>query len=522
MSERPGPSAVSSPATRACPKIKDLDELAREIRALKAQGKRVVLSHGVFDLLHVGHIRHFEEAKRMGDLLVVTLTEDKYVNKGPHRPAFPQQLRAESVAALGGVDYVAINRWPSSAETIRLLKPDIYAKGPDYRVADDDITGGIKLEAEAVREVGGEIRFTNDMTFSSSRLLNQYLSPFSKDVVDYLEAFRGRYSADEVLAWVDRCAKARPLVVGEAIIDEYLFCVGIGKSTKDPVLAVLHDGLEPVAGGTLAVANHLAGLCDDVSLVTQLGDVDRREDYVRTALRPNVRPVLLTKSNSPTIRKRRIVDRYFGNRLLEIYVMDDRPTGEDDAVRLCEALDAEFTGRDLTVVADYGHGMLPARAVEALCARAPFLCVNVQSNAGNRGFCTVSKYPSASYVCLAAHEVHLELRDRDTPLRDALVQLGRRIDCPRFTVTQGKAGSLHFDRTVGFTEAPSLATKIQDRVGAGDAVLAVTSLLAFVGAPWDIIAFVGNVVGAELVAELGSSVPLDRVPLSKHIVSLLK
>ena len=100
------------------PKIKDLDELAVLIGELKSRGKKVVLSHGIFDLLHVGHIRHFEQARRMGDVLVVTLTQDHLVNKGPHRPAFPQELRAESVASLSSVDYVAVNRWPRSVETI--------------------------------------------------------------------------------------------------------------------------------------------------------------------------------------------------------------------------------------------------------------------------------------------------------------------------------------------------------------------------------------------------------------------
>ena len=166
--------------------------------------------------------------------------------------------------------------------------------------------------------------------------------------------------------------------------------------------------------------------------------------------------------------------------------------------------------------------MLSPAAVETLCARAPFLCVNVQSNAGNRGYSTVSKYRSASYVCLAAHEVHLELRDRDTPLRESIRMLAQRIECPRFTVTEGKVGSLHLDKSEGIVEAPALAVKVADRVGAGDAVLAVTSLLVSVGAPWDIVAFVGNVAGAELVAEIGSRVPLHRDSLSRHIVSLLK
>src|SRR3990167_11073056 len=91
-------------------KIKNIDELAIIIQKLKNQkDKKIVLCHGVFDLVHPGHIRHFQAAKALGDVLVVTVTADEYVNKGPGRPVFIQGLRAESIAALGCVDYVAIN-----------------------------------------------------------------------------------------------------------------------------------------------------------------------------------------------------------------------------------------------------------------------------------------------------------------------------------------------------------------------------------------------------------------------------
>src|SRR5262245_65318774 len=109
-------------------KIQGLADLADILSSLRDAGKKIVHCHGVFDLLHIGHIRHFEEAKAMGDLLVVTLTPDEYVNKGPHRPAFPQSLRAEVIAALDVVDYVAINYWPTAVETVKLLRPNIYAK----------------------------------------------------------------------------------------------------------------------------------------------------------------------------------------------------------------------------------------------------------------------------------------------------------------------------------------------------------------------------------------------------------
>src|SRR5262249_60009234 len=106
-------------------KIKDIDDLAAELPQLRI-GKTVVQCHGVFDLLHIGHIRHFQEARKSGHLLVVTLTPDRYVNKGPHRPVFTETLRAEAIASLDAVDFVAINKWPTAVEAIQRIKPDIY------------------------------------------------------------------------------------------------------------------------------------------------------------------------------------------------------------------------------------------------------------------------------------------------------------------------------------------------------------------------------------------------------------
>lgn len=154
-------------------KIIDLDEVARRIEGLRAQGKKIVHCHGCFDLMHPGHIKHFQAAKKMGDLLVVTITPDKYVDKGPDRPVFPQDLRAESIAALECVDYVAINRWPTAEETLRLVKPDYYVKGQEFETLEDK-TGKIQKEFQTVQEIGAEIRFTDEIVFSSTTLLNKY------------------------------------------------------------------------------------------------------------------------------------------------------------------------------------------------------------------------------------------------------------------------------------------------------------------------------------------------------------
>ncbi|MBI3793712.1 MAG: adenylyltransferase/cytidyltransferase family protein [Nitrospinae bacterium] len=151
----------------------DLDALAPVIKELKSSGKKIVHCHGCFDLLHPGHIKYFQAAKKFGDVLVVTLTEDKYVDKGPGRPVYNQDLRAESIAALECVDYVAVNKWPTAEETLRLLRPDIYVKGQEFEKLEDK-TGKIQREAKVIQEIGAELRFTHEIVFSSTKLLNEH------------------------------------------------------------------------------------------------------------------------------------------------------------------------------------------------------------------------------------------------------------------------------------------------------------------------------------------------------------
>jgi len=156
-------------------KILDLKELAGKIFNIKSEGKKIVHCHGCFDMMHPGHIKYFQASKKMGDILVVTVTPDRFVDKGPDRPVFNQDLRVESIAALECVDYVSVNHWPTAEETLRLLLPDYYVKGQEFEKLQDK-TGKIQKEVEVVREIGAEIRFTHEIVFSSTKLIKEYLS----------------------------------------------------------------------------------------------------------------------------------------------------------------------------------------------------------------------------------------------------------------------------------------------------------------------------------------------------------
>jgi rfaE bifunctional protein kinase chain/domain/rfaE bifunctional protein nucleotidyltransferase chain/domain len=513
-----------SPDTTASENLKKILEpavLGARLAELRAQGRRIVHAHGVFDLLHIGHIRHLQEARSFGDVLVVSLTEDRHVNKGPDRPAFTETLRAEAIAALGDVDFVTISRFPSAVEMIGIVRPDVYVKGPDYRQPADDMTGGITREEEAVRAAGGAIRITNDITFSSSSLINRYLPAYSTDVQAYLDDLRLRYNARDMRGFLDRLATMRVVVVGEPIIDEYVYCDQLGKSAKEPVLAMRYSSSELFAGGSLAVANHLADFCASVELVTCVGSYDGQERFIRSNLKPNVRLNFVYKTGSPTIVKRRYVEATILSKLFEVYFINDTPLEANDEREYGSLLEARLHNADAIVVSDFGHGLVTPAIKRQLGESGKFLAVNTQINAANIRFHAISSYPRADYICINEGELRLDARDRVAPLDSLVRELTKKLRCDRVLVTRGSNGVTYFADGTSYM-CPAFATRVVDRIGSGDAVLALSAVAVAAGVPSDAVAFISNVIGAQKVQVVGNRASVEKIATAKFIEALLK
>jgi rfaE bifunctional protein kinase chain/domain/rfaE bifunctional protein nucleotidyltransferase chain/domain len=509
-------------ADTANQKVKELDDLAKIVARLRAKGKRVAQCHGVFDLLHVGHVRHFQKAREFGDVLIVTLTPDEFVNKGPNRPAFNQALRAELLANLQGIDYVAVNRWPSAVEAIKLLKPDFYVKGSDYKDAEKDVTGGITLEREAIESVGGKLAFTDDIVFSSSHVLNRHMPAVPKQAAEYLVEFSRKHPADELIGYLTHSRKLRVLVIGETIVDDYHYCETLGKSGKEPILAVRYKSREQFAGGAIALANHVASFCDNVDLISALGSEDSQEDFIRAKLNSRVRPTFIYQVGAPTIIKRRFIESYPFQKMFEVYLMNEDADEPRNAARLCEMLEARVADYDLVIVGDFGHHLLEAQAIEILCRKAKCLAVNTQSNAANHGFNTASKYARADYYCISEKEIRLEARQRREDITQIITKVATKLSSEKLIVTRGRAGLLCYGKDEPLAEVPAMAGHFVDRVGAGDAVFAVTSLCMRQGAPAAVLGVIGNAVGAMAVGTVGNSAAIDNIALMKFLASVLK
>jgi rfaE bifunctional protein kinase chain/domain/rfaE bifunctional protein nucleotidyltransferase chain/domain len=501
-------------------KIKQLDQLTDILNNLSSTTKKVVHCHGVFDLIHIGHIKHFQEAKSMGDILVVTLTPDRFVNKGPNRPAFNEKLRAEAVAALESVDFVVINEWPTAIEVIKCLKPNLYIKGPDYKDYKEDVTGNIKKEEDAVESVGGKIAFTSGQTFSSSNLINEYISLYGAHQKKYISGLKEKYFKKDIKGHLDRLEDMKVLLVGEAIIDEYVFCNSIGKSGKDPVLVNQKISTEKYAGGILAVANHVSGFCKSAKILTYLGSENNQKPFIKQNLGTNIKLDSIQKSESSTILKTRYIDTYTKNKIMGVYDMNDNILNKTEEKQFNDKLLACISEYDLVIVVDYDHGLITPKIVKALEEGSKYLAVNTQLNSFNIGYHTISKYSNANYVCVHEGELRHDYRNRYDPIEKLIKKLTKKINADVITVTLGKDGCIVF-KDGEFINVPAFAGKVVDRVGAGDTLLAITALCFAAGVPKDLALLMGSLGAAETIATFGMG-KLSKTYILKAIEALIK
>ena len=221
-------------------KIVSKEEFKTDIREkLRNEGKTIALCHGVFDLVHPGHIIHLEQAKGMADILVVSITASKYVRKGPGRPYFDDKMRMKFLAALECVDYVMLSEGYTVDDIIESVEPDIYVKGEEYANAENDITGKIVEEKELVEKHGGRVQYTTGQIYSSTRLINTAMSGLPEEVRHYMEDFKTKYSMQDIRDYAEKAEKLKVLVVGDVIIDKYTYCNVQGLQDIFPVLRIM-------------------------------------------------------------------------------------------------------------------------------------------------------------------------------------------------------------------------------------------------------------------------------------------
>jgi rfaE bifunctional protein nucleotidyltransferase chain/domain len=475
-------------------KIKTPGEI-REIVGPPPRKLSVIMCHGVFDVVHPGHVRHLLYAKSKADILVASITADKHITKGVHRPHVTQDLRAVNLAAFEMVDYVVIDRNDKPIENIGIIQPDYFAKGFEYNA--NGLAPNTVEEAETVEAYGGEIIFTpGDIVYSSTALINLAPPSVKLETLQILME-REQITFDRLRGVLGQMPGKRVHVAGDTIIDSYTHCAMIGGQTKTPTMSVLYQHRTDYVGGAGIVAKHLVAAGAKVSFSTVLGD-DALKDFALEDLKSagvDVRAVV--DPSRPTVNKNAIV--VGGYRLLKVDTLDNRSISDLILGSIAEAL--RSTPTDAVVFSDFRHGMFNRRTIPELIKVIPSNAYRAADSQVASRWGNITDFQNFDLITPNEREARFALADQDSGIRPLSSNLYDAARCKLLILKLGERGVLacrdvNHESLDSFFVIDSFVNNLADAMGAGDALLAYTTLAMLVSKNEAIATILGTMAAA--------------------------
>jgi cytidyltransferase-like protein len=486
-------------------KIKSINELCSALGPRPRQ-QSVVMCHGVFDLVHPGHIRHLVYAKEKADILIASLTADAHITKANYRPFVPEDLRALNLAALEMVDYVVIDINPTPIENITRLQPDYFAKGYEYQ--DGRINPKTQLEIDALSSYGGEILFTpGDIVYSSSHLIETGPPDIAVEKLLALMEPEG-LDFDHLRRILHQFEGLEVHVVGDTIVDSLTYTTMIGGLTKTPTPSVRFDSRADFVGGAAVVAKHLRAAGAEVTFSTVLGD-DTLKDFVLDDLASaGVKVMPIVDHARPTTHKNAFVcDDY---RLLKVDTLDNRSITDAQMDQIARNV-AQKPSRAV-VFSDFRHGIFNRRTIPGLTAAIPDGVFRVADSQVASRWGNILEFKGFDLITPNEREARFALADQDTGVRPLAAKLHEDAECKTAILKLGargvltcRAGRERDPRT--FFVVDSFAERVVDAVGAGDALLAYATLSLLVD-PSEVVASILGSLSAARECEAEGNIPI--------------
>jgi cytidyltransferase-like protein len=475
---------IGAPA-RQRDKIVTIDDLPR-IRE-RYRDRRIVHCHGAFDLIHLGHLTHFEEARALGDVLVVTLTGDTHITK-KRSVTFSEDQRARQVAALEIVDYAAIIQEPTALSAIEALRPDFYVKGPEYADLTLDKSRSIYHEMRVLESYGGRMHFTSGETFSSTKLSHFLLAApdaaqrdplLRNDRIRFKDISSLGFTLDQLKQFIARAAPLRVCVIGETITDEWVDVELTNLSTQSHCIAGIECSRVRQIGGVGIIARHLSNFVREVHCFTNGPAQDPPSNVHHTALAAGA------------LVETRFVEAGPGRPVFKTKSVGLSGINFDGLPR--------FDDFDLVIIADFGHGLLDSAVVNRRIAErtSATVAAMAQVNSSNYGYNLPIKYAGADYYSLNRTEGELCLHERHLTLDRLATRSAELLKSDWVSVTDGDNGVMVVHRGEQFA-LPSLSVSVVDTIGCGDAYLALSSVGVRLDVPPRLVALAGSIGAAAM------------------------
>jgi rfaE bifunctional protein nucleotidyltransferase chain/domain len=495
-------------------KIVGLAEAQAVVRAAQEQGRTVVLCHGCFDIVHPGHIRHLQHAARLGDCLVVSITGDSMVDKGTGRPLIPQELRAESLAALDCVSLVVVSQEATAQDLLQLLRPDVYVKGREYEGNRDP---RFQAEKEVVERYGGRVVFTSgDVVFSSSALiaaLETTANPFQSRLRQLLGHEHLQPEAIERV--IESFHNLPVLVVGETIIDTYVMCDRPDVASEGPVMTLRPLEYRRFDGGAAIVARHLAAMGARPTLLTALPRAPATE-ALRQRLALEGIETLWMDVERPLVEKQRFL--VGTSKVMKLDLGEPITLDAAGRQRLADMAGEAAERCCAAIIADYGLGLLTSATLAALCrCLRPRVDLLVGDVSGRRS--DLMAMSEMDLLCPSEVELRDALHNYDDGLSAVAWRMLHETRSRAALVTLGDQGLIAFDggpAGVGEMDdwssrmraehVPALAAHAVDPLGCGDATLAAATLTLAAGGTLLLGGVLGSIAAAAQGTKVGNTV----------------
>jgi len=497
-------------------KVVPLHDLANVAQNHRQAGRTIVHCHGCFDIVHPGHVRYLQFAQQQADVLVVSLTGDDAIEKGDGaRPYIPQELRAENLAAITFVDHVVIADGPTAEPIIAALQPDVYIKGKEY---EHSAHPGFLAEKQLVESAGGRVIFSSgDVVFSSTNILDNLAERLNEDGLEdasRLAACCRRWNIDR--DWLTRTigrqfVGKRVAVVGDAVLDRYVFCESADVAGEAPILSVKPRHQRAYLGGAAIVAAHLHAMGAVPHLITTVADDDASRELLDTLDQMGIEHTHWPIHRTLPHKQRFIVER---QKLLKVDHADTQPIDTKTERAMLGVLAEMRTQLDAAIFIDFGYGSI---TIPLLAQAMPLLRSHVNTIAGDVSGArrTLLAMNDCDLLTPTERELRSVVGDFDESLPTIAIRVMKQLNVPRLAVTMAQRGCVlfhprnpaeghWFDARLRSEYLPSLADRVDDPVGAGDAMLAAATLALATGATLPQAGYIGSLAAACALSTMGN------------------
>jgi len=438
----------------------------------KNEKKKIVMAHGVFDYLHIGHLRYFKQCKKHAEILIVSVTADKYVNKGLNKPYFNENLRIEAIASNVDVDYVILSDHITAEKNIEKIKPNYYAKGFDYKNS-INTDNNLKKEVAILKKNKGKFLILKDIQHSSSKIINSSFLDHSKEHSKIIEKIKvKKINLEKEL---EELKSKKILLIGEAILDEFTYVKSLGKSRKNNLISTRYMKNETQHGGALFILKNLKEYfknIDYLSFGTKNNYNFLKKEY------SNIIPVICKKNQ--IIKKKRFVDFYNLNKIFQLNTNDQIDIEKSEYDKAIKKIKNISNNYDAIVICDFGQGLMNDSFLKFLNNLKIKKFINCQANSSNFGFNRFSKFKEAELLSSDEDEFRLTTND-DISNIPQIFNKNKKIlnQYKNLYITAGKNGCYLFNKKNKIFVESFAVNNFVDSIGSGDVYFSYLIALHF-------------------------------------------